>query len=61
MVHLHTKTNVCKILVQELPFGDDAAFVSSTTKGLQRLMDKFNAAWDEFSLDYKHQKTIVMH
>ena len=49
------------MLVRELLFADDAALVSHSASGLQRLLNKFSAACAEFALVISTKKTVVMH
>ena len=61
LARLRAKTKRQRVLVRELLFADDAAFVSHGTAGLQRLMDKFSSACDQFSLVISVKKTVVLH
>lgn len=44
LASLRAKTKVCKVPVRELLYADDAALVSHSTSGLQRLLNKFSAS-----------------
>ena len=61
LAHLRAKTKVRTILVLELLFADDAALVSYSAEGLQRLLDKFSAACAEFTLVISTKKSVVLH
>ncbi|XP_047481631.1 uncharacterized protein LOC125034034 [Penaeus chinensis] len=58
---LSAKDKVRRVLVRELLFADDAAFVSHNPEGLQSLMDRFSAACPDFSLIISTKKTVVMN
>lgn len=60
LARLRAKTKVCKVLVRELFFADDAALVSHSAGGLQRLLNKFSAACSEFAMVISTKKTVVM-
>ena len=47
---LKAKTKVRLVLLRELLFADNAALISHTEEGLQRLMDKFSKACDDVCL-----------
>lgn len=51
---------VCKVLLRELLFADDAALVSHSASGLQRLLNKFSAACSEFAMVISTKETVVM-
>ena len=54
LARLRAKTKVRTILVLELMFADDAALVSHSAEGLQRLLDKF-------ALVISTKKSVVLH
>ena len=54
------KTKLHQHLIRELLFADDAALVSHSKEGLQRLMDCFSKACDDFGLTISIKKTEVM-
>lgn len=60
LARLRAKTKVCKVLVRELLFADDAALFSHSASGLQRLLNKFSAACSEFAMVISTKKTVVM-
>ena len=61
LARLRAKTKVRTVLVRELLFADDAALISLSASGLQRLLNKFSAACAEFALAISTKKTVVMH
>ena len=58
---LRAKSKVRRIMVRELLFADDAALISHTSSGLDRLMSRLNASCTEFALIISIKKTVVMH
>ena len=58
---LRAKRKTRQVLVRELLFADDAALVSHSIDGLQKLMDAFEYACREFSLIISIKKTVVLH
>jgi hypothetical protein len=60
LARLRAKTKVKSVLIREMLFADDAAFVSHTEDGLQALMDSFSSACDDFGLTISIKKTEVL-
>jgi len=60
LARLRAKTNVRRILIQEMLFADDAALASHTQPGLQRLIDCMAHACREFGLTISLKKTEIM-
>ena len=54
------KTKLSHHLIRELLFADDAALASHTRQGLQRLLDDFSKACNDFGLTISVKKTEVM-
>ena len=57
---LRAKTKVTRVHLREMLFADDAALASHSIEGLQRLMDCFSSACNEFGLTISIKKTEVM-
>lgn len=57
LTRLHAKTKVSTILIKELLFADDTAFVSHTEDALQRLSDGFSDACKQFRIIISLKKT----
>ena len=57
---LKARTKVRKVLIRELLFADDAALVSHSESGLQRLVDALSSACEKFGLKISLTKTEVM-
>ncbi|XP_063605235.1 uncharacterized protein LOC134780428 [Penaeus indicus] len=57
--HLRAKTKVSEICIREMLFADDAALASHTEEALQRLMDRFAHACNEFGLTISLKKTNI--
>ena len=57
---LKARTKVRKVLIRELLFADDAALVSHSESGLQRLVDALSSACEKFGLTISLTKTEVM-
>ncbi|PIK42917.1 hypothetical protein BSL78_20220 [Apostichopus japonicus] len=57
---LRAKTKITRVLIRKMLLADDAALVSHTSDGLQRLMDQFAHACKEFVLTISIKKTEVM-
>ncbi|KAI8510866.1 hypothetical protein Bbelb_117820 [Branchiostoma belcheri] len=60
LARLRAKTKVRKVLIREMLFADDAALTAHTEPALQRLMDRFSHACNEFALTISIKKTQVM-
>ena len=60
IARLKAKTLVCRVIVRELLFADDAALVSNTEEGLQSMLNKFADACKEFGLTISIKKTQVI-
>ncbi|BHF59671.1 hypothetical protein SprV_0100263200 [Sparganum proliferum] len=58
---MHYQSRVSTNIVNELPFADDCAQNTTTEGDMQRSMDLFSAACDNFGLLINTQKTVVMH
>ena len=58
--HLRAKTKVTSVLLREMLFADDAAIVSHTEEGLQRLVDNLSRACKEFGVTISIKKTEIM-
>ena len=54
---LKAKSKICKVLIRELLFSDDAALISHSAESLQRLIDMFADACKEFGLTISIVKT----
>lgn len=61
LLRLRAQTKTRRFLVRELLYADDAALVSHSAEGLQRLLDKLADACRHFSLIISVKKTVVMH
>lgn len=59
LARLRAKTKVSQILIREMLFADDAALASHTEEALQRLMDRFTDACQEFGLTISLKKTNI--
>ena len=60
LARLQAKTKVRCVTIREALFADDAALATHTEEALQRLMDRFSHACDEFGLTISLKKTEVM-
>ena len=60
LARLRAKTKVRHVTVREALFADDAALVTHTQEALQRLIDRFSHACEEFGLTINIKKTEVM-
>ena len=60
IARLHARTKVREVLIQEMLFADDAALVSHTEAGLQRLVDCLSHACNEFGLTISLKKTKIL-
>ncbi|XP_062614292.1 uncharacterized protein LOC134276017 [Saccostrea cucullata] len=60
LARLRAKTKVRKVLIREMLFADDAALTAHTEQALQRLIDRFSNACDEFALTISIKKTNIM-
>nr|VZI53039.1 unnamed protein product [Spirometra erinaceieuropaei] len=58
---MHFKSRVSTATVHELLFGDDCALNTTSEEEMQRSMDLFSAACENFGLVINTQKTVVMH
>ena len=54
-------TKIQEVLIQELLFANDCAFLAHSEKELQTLVDRFSAAVKAFDLTISLKKTEVMH
>ena len=57
---LRAKTKVCKDLIRDMMFDDDAAVATHTQEELQTLMDCFSQACKDFGLTISLKKTNVL-
>ena len=60
LAHLRAKRKVTSVLLREMLFADDAALVSNTEQGLQRLINHLSKACMEFGVTISIKKTEVM-
>ncbi|BHF62196.1 hypothetical protein SprV_0100517700 [Sparganum proliferum] len=58
---MHFQTRVSATAVHELLFADDCALNTTSEEEMQRSMDLFSAACENFGLVINTQKTVVMH
>ncbi|BHF75733.1 hypothetical protein SprV_0501882900 [Sparganum proliferum] len=58
---MHFQSRVSTTTVHELLFADDCALNTTSEKEMQRSMDLFSAACENFGLVINTQKTVVMH
>jgi hypothetical protein len=60
LARLRARTRVKCVLVRELLYADDAAFVAHTEQEIQEMCNSFAAACTEFGLTISLKKTVVM-
>ncbi len=60
LARLRARTRVKRVLVCELLYTDDAAFVANTEQEIQEMCNYFAAACTEFGLTISLSKTVVM-
>ena len=60
LAHLKVRTKVCKTLIRDMLFADDATVVTHTQRELQLLMDHFSQACKDFRLIISLKKTNVL-
>nr|VZH90198.1 unnamed protein product [Spirometra erinaceieuropaei] len=58
---MHFQSRVSTTTVQELLFADDCALNTTSEEEMQRSMDLFSAACENFGLVINTQQTVVMH
>nr|VZI48834.1 unnamed protein product [Spirometra erinaceieuropaei] len=58
---MHFQSRVSTTTVHELLFADDCALKTTSEEEMQRSMDPFSAAYENFGLVINTQKTVVMH
>nr|VZI39992.1 unnamed protein product [Spirometra erinaceieuropaei] len=58
---MHFQSRVSTTTVHELLFADDCALNTTSEEEMQRSMDLFSAACENFALVINTQKTVVMH
>ncbi|BHF75504.1 hypothetical protein SprV_0501860000 [Sparganum proliferum] len=58
---MHFQSRVSTTSVHELLFADDCALNTTSEEEMQRTMDLFSAACENFGLVINTQKTVVMH
>ena len=60
LARLKARSRTKRVLVRELLYADDAAFVASSEQELQEMVDRFATACKEFGLTISLKKTMVM-
>ena len=60
LARLRARTKVCKVLIRNILFADDAAVATHTQEELQSLMDCFSQACKDFGLTISLKKTNVL-
>eukprot|EP00745_Piridium_sociabile_P017961 TRINITY_DN26814_c0_g1_i11.p1 TRINITY_DN26814_c0_g1~~TRINITY_DN26814_c0_g1_i11.p1 ORF type:complete len:515 (+),score=121.07 TRINITY_DN26814_c0_g1_i11:351-1895(+) len=60
LTRLKAKRKIRGVTIRDMLFADDAALATHTESELQRLMDRFSKACEEFGLTVSLQKTNVM-
>ena len=60
LARLRAKTKVRHVTIREVLFADDAAMATHTEEALQRLIDRFALACDDFGLTISIKKTEVL-
>ena len=60
LARLHAKTKVRHVTIREALFADDAALATHTQEALQRLLDRFSHACEEFGLTISIKKSVVV-
>jgi len=55
--HFKAKTKTCQKIVREMLFADDSALVAHDAETMQRLVDRFSKAAEQFSLKINIKKT----
>ena len=60
LARLRAKSKVREAVIRDMLFADDAALAAHTEDELQRLIDRFAKACDEFCLTISLKKTNVM-
>ncbi|BHF67679.1 hypothetical protein SprV_0301070700 [Sparganum proliferum] len=58
---MHFQSRVSTTTVHEILFADDCALNTTSEEEIQRSMDLFSAAYENFGLVINTQKTVVMH
>ena len=58
---LKAKTKVRQVLIRDMLFADDAAIATHNEDELQRLMDQFSKACNDFGLTISVKKTQILH
>nr|VZI45446.1 unnamed protein product [Spirometra erinaceieuropaei] len=58
---MNFQSRVSTTTVHELLFADDCALNTTSEEEMQRSVDLFSAAWENFGLVVNTQKTVVMH
>ncbi|BHF76532.1 hypothetical protein SprV_0501963000 [Sparganum proliferum] len=58
---MHFQSCASTTTVHELLFADDCDLNATSEKGMQRSIDLFAAAYDNFGLIINTEKTAVMH
>ncbi|VDM01420.1 unnamed protein product, partial [Schistocephalus solidus] len=58
-IHFHSRVSTATI--HKLLFDDDCALNATTKEEMQRSIDLFAAACDNFGLRINTEKTVVMH
>ncbi|BHF78948.1 hypothetical protein SprV_0602206500 [Sparganum proliferum] len=57
---LHFQSRVSTATVHEFPFTDDYALDATSEGDMQRCMDLFTAAYDNYGLIINREKTVAM-
>ena len=57
VAHFKAKTKTSQKIVREMLFADDSAMVAHDAESMQRLVDRFSSAADQFSLKINIKKT----
>ena len=60
LARIRAKTKVRHVTIREVLFADDAAMATHTEEALQRLIDRFTLACDDFGLTISIKKTEVL-
>ena len=60
LARLRAKTRIKHVMIRELLYADDAAFIAHTEAEVQAMCDAFSAACDEFGLKISISKTVVL-
>lgn len=61
LVCLRLKTEVCRVLIREMLFADDAALTIDTEQNLRQLISQLKYAYKKFKLSINIKKTNIMN